>query len=336
MDIHVQPQNGEHLNTDAEYLGTDKQVNRTQPLVSVCIETYQQKNYIKKCIEGVLMQKTDFPIEIIIGEDESTDGTRDICKAYAKEFPDRIRLFLRDRGRSCVFDENGNRIFGYNGIWTRQTARGKYVALCEGDDYWTDPLKLQKQLSCLRENNRAVASITNAMLVNEDTQESRLYHSNRKEGFLNHKVVMLAGGGAYATASLFYEREKLHETTIYSNIESFHDTLAVDTILIYALSEAGEIYYIDEVMSVYRRWSGGIYSSVRSDEIAYVRLKERQLRGLLKLRHYVDTHRKKLIKKKISKEALEVIRISAEFNRFKYLKYLTLNAMIKLLFRYKR
>ena len=114
------------------------------PLVSICVQTYQHAPYIAECLEGLLKQKTTFPYEIILGEDESNDGTRDICKAYAKKYPEIIRLFLRRR--EDVIYINGNATGRYNFIQNLRTARGKYIALCEGDDYWTDPLKLQKQV----------------------------------------------------------------------------------------------------------------------------------------------------------------------------------------------
>jgi len=83
-----------------EYLGTNKAINKITPLVSVTVITYQHADYIRKCLDGILMQKTKFPYEVIIGEDGSTDGTKEICKEYAEMHPDRIRLFLRDRNIS--------------------------------------------------------------------------------------------------------------------------------------------------------------------------------------------------------------------------------------------
>ena len=113
-----------------------------KPMVTVRTSTYQHASFIKQCIEGVLMQKTDFPIEFIIGEDFSKDGTREIVFEYAKKYPDIIRVFTADynvgskvNGRRCI-----------------NAARGKYMALCEGDDYWVDPLKLQKQVDFLEKN----------------------------------------------------------------------------------------------------------------------------------------------------------------------------------------
>src|SRR5690606_4409195 len=113
------------------------------PVVSVCVQTYQHAPYIRECLDSILMQKTDFPFEILLGEDESSDGTREICIEYAEKFPDKIKLFLHRR-------ENNIQIFGYptgrfNFLTNLYSSNGKYIAICEGDDYWTDSDKLQKQ-----------------------------------------------------------------------------------------------------------------------------------------------------------------------------------------------
>lgn len=131
-----------------EYLGENKPINQIQPIVSVTVATYQHVNYIKQCLDGILMQKTDFPYEIILGEDGSVDGTQEICKEYAEKYPDKIRLFIRDRKLSQYIGKDG-KVTRFNGIWNRMSARGKYIAWCEGDDYWTDFLKLQKQIDFL-------------------------------------------------------------------------------------------------------------------------------------------------------------------------------------------
>lgn len=134
-----------------EYLGDDKEVNRMLPLVSVAVATYNQEKFIGQCLDGILMQKTDFPFEIIIGEDESSDNTREICKHYAEEHPDKIRLFLRDRKEShYIYPDGGSRLFNVH--WNLMSCRGKYIAFCEGDDYWTDPTKLQQQVDIMEKN----------------------------------------------------------------------------------------------------------------------------------------------------------------------------------------
>lgn len=110
-----------------------------EPLLSVVTITYNHEQYIAKCIEGVLMQKVNFPIEFIIAEDRSPDGTRAICEEYAEKYPDLLRLVTSEFNVGVV--ENEQRAF--------MAARGKYIATCEGDDYWTDPDKLQKQVDFL-------------------------------------------------------------------------------------------------------------------------------------------------------------------------------------------
>lgn len=103
------------------------------PKVSVVIITYNHADFIADAIEGALMQETDFPYEIIIGEDESEDGTREICIDYAERYPERIRLFLRSR--EDVIYINGRPTGRFNSVESLKAARGEYIAACEGDDY---------------------------------------------------------------------------------------------------------------------------------------------------------------------------------------------------------
>src|SRR5690606_1387456 len=117
--------------------------NVSAPVVSGCVQTYQQVKYISKCLDSILAQRTDFPFEIVLGEDESNDGTREICKAYQEKYPEKIRLFLRRRQDVIFID--GKPTGRYNMLENLRMARGKYIALCEGDDYWIDTEKLSKQ-----------------------------------------------------------------------------------------------------------------------------------------------------------------------------------------------
>jgi len=135
------------------------------PLVSVCIPAYQQEAFIKRCLDGVLNQKTDFPFEIILGEDESNDGTREICMEYADKFPGIIRLFLRSRKDVIFINQKPTGRFNF--LENLKAARGKYIALCDGDDYWTDLNKLQEQVSFLENNTGFVMCFTNVCLVNK-------------------------------------------------------------------------------------------------------------------------------------------------------------------------
>lgn len=110
--------------------------------VSIFMLTYNQEEYISQAIEGVLMQETTFPVELVIGDDCSTDGTVDICRHYRDRYPEMIKLFLNKK----------NVGIGRNYIKTLAQCTGKYVAICDGDDFWIDKLKLQKQVGFLENN----------------------------------------------------------------------------------------------------------------------------------------------------------------------------------------
>lgn len=117
------------------------------PLISVIAITYQHVKYIENCLNGILMQNLNCEWELLIAEDESTDGTREICIRFAEKYPNRIRLFLHSQKnlRKVLNKPSGIFPFTYNTLKTR----GKYVAGCSGDDIWTDPLKLQRQLDLM-------------------------------------------------------------------------------------------------------------------------------------------------------------------------------------------
>lgn len=109
------------------------------PLVSVCMTAYNHAPYLRQAVEGVLAQRTSFPVELVLGEDCSTDGTAEICRAYAARYPDRVRLVTSPR--NVGWRANYRRTF--------DACRGRYVAYCDGDDWWCDPLKLQRQVEAL-------------------------------------------------------------------------------------------------------------------------------------------------------------------------------------------
>ncbi|WP_295464944.1 glycosyltransferase [uncultured Pseudomonas sp.] len=116
----------------------------SRPLVSIVCLTFNHRDFIGQAIDGFLMQETDFPFEILINDDASTDGTRDILQAYAQRYPRLIRLILQQENQYAQGKPYGMPVF--------QQARGDYIAYCEGDDYWTDPRKLQLQVDFLERN----------------------------------------------------------------------------------------------------------------------------------------------------------------------------------------
>lgn len=113
------------------------------PLVSISCITYNHAPYIRECLNGFIMQKTNFPFEVLIHDDCSTDGTTEIIKEYVEKYPEIIKPLYEEENQYQQGKPSGS------AVWNLPRAKGKYVALCEGDDYWTDPLKLQKQVDFL-------------------------------------------------------------------------------------------------------------------------------------------------------------------------------------------
>jgi glycosyltransferase involved in cell wall biosynthesis len=132
----------------------------TIPFVSVVCKTYMHENYIRKCLEGFLIQKTTFPVEILINDDASTDRTTQIINEFQTKYP---KLFKTTFQTENQYKRNPKTPDFIKPL----KKQGKYIAKCEGDDYWTDPMKLQKQVEILEANPTFSACFTNAQVVNE-------------------------------------------------------------------------------------------------------------------------------------------------------------------------
>ena len=113
--------------------------NNYDVMVSICCITYNHAPFIRQCLDGFIMQKTDFAFEVLIHDDASTDGTEEIIREYEARYPEIIKP-LYEVENQWIKGRRGSKVFNF------PRAQGKYIALCEGDDYWTDPFKLQKQV----------------------------------------------------------------------------------------------------------------------------------------------------------------------------------------------
>lgn len=212
-------------------------------IVSVCMITYNHENYIREAIEGVLMQETNFPVELIIGEDCSTDETRNVCIEYANKHPELIRLLL----------PQNNLGVSKNFIDTLEACTGKYIAICEGDDYWTDSYKLQKQVDILERNNGVVACVTNSSIVD---LEGKLIQSERmiipptnKTGIYNlHDFFQNAH--QYPTLTVVFRNQNIEE--ISHRMEILKNPFLGDWILWVLLFQYGQFYFMNEVTAAYR------------------------------------------------------------------------------------
>ncbi|MBF0503481.1 MAG: glycosyltransferase [Candidatus Omnitrophica bacterium] len=202
--------------------------------VSVCMITYNQEAFIRQAIEGVLIQKCDFDYHLIICEDASTDKTGDICQQYADQDPQRVSYFRNDKNIGI-----GPNLFG-----ALKKVSGEFIAFCEGDDYWTDPYKLQKQINFLKQN----------------AEFNICYHKVRillQDGSLVDDFLMRVPGSETNIDDLIRFGNYIHTASVvYRNNFTIPEWLCHCPIADYPLNllsvRNGKIKYLDEFMSVYR------------------------------------------------------------------------------------
>lgn len=213
-------------------------------LVSINCITYNHETYIGDAIESFLNQKTDFDFEILIGEDCSKDGTRKVIEKYVLEYPTKIKLITSNENVGA--NKNGYRL--------HQQSLGKYIALCEGDDYWTDPLKLQKQVNYMEQNPHCTLCFHNAKVVSDNQEQNGRsvvpwLKNNGKHFHKNHKYTAgeLALLGYIPTASFLYPKHLLDDLPNW-----VFQSVVGDNVVKLITASHGYAYYMDEYMSVYR------------------------------------------------------------------------------------
>lgn len=231
------------------------------PLLSIVTITYNHEPFIAKTIEGVLMQQVNFPIELIIAEDCSTDGTRAICQRYAEQYPELIRLITSEFNVGAVVNERRAML----------TARGKYIAFCEGDDYWTDPLKLQRQVDFLEAHpdysvtfhRYQIYSRTQNVFKEDDC--GFLFTTDDVEGVEITMHMFLHRWVTQYLTMVF--RKDAFDTALIDSYKHFRDTH-----IMYHLIRNGKCYLYAFVGGVYNMTDAGIYSVLSNRQIGKMTL----------------------------------------------------------------
>jgi glycosyltransferase involved in cell wall biosynthesis len=228
------------------------------PVVSVWVVTYNQCKYIRQTLDGVLNQSTNFPFEIILGDDDSNDGTREICIEYARKYPNLIRLFFHSRANAIkIVGDRPNPNF--QGIYNWYQCRGKYIATIEGDDYWIDPEKLQKQVDFM-ENHPDFAGVGSNFSVCDENNN-----------VLKHAKYKNFTGTDFRLSYL----NKFHAITrtlnvMYRNYPSVFDEITdlahapfLDRIIGVMMAKRGPIRILPDITAMFRDGSG-FFTPLRS------------------------------------------------------------------------
>lgn len=232
------------------------------PLLSVCIVTYNHCRYIKNAIEGVLAQKCSFTFEILIADDCSQDGTIDIITAYQSNYPAQIKLLLA-KSNLGRYTGNGR----LNMLRALRASRGRYLALLEGDDFWTCENKLQLQVQQLEED-AAISAVCHNVHLMSGANLDGILSSLDTPAFYSFE--QLLKGNLVATGSLVIRR------SLVENIPDWYLFVPfLDWILCLQCACAGKLLFLPEVMGVYRLHENGVWAKAREDlrlrDVAYLK-----------------------------------------------------------------
>lgn len=239
------------------------------PLLSICIPTYRHEGFIAQTLEGCLSQQTDFEVEIVIGDDGSSDNTPHIIAQYAKRYPHKIRAFLHPKnlGPSEPKELGGKN----NVVFLFGQCKGQYIALCEGDDYWTNPRKLQTQVDFLENNPAFALTHHQTQVIYEDGSPSHFFNGEKQRG-VSTVEDLLTGEWFVATAS-----------SVFRNVFQkgmppwFMVAASGDLGIFIQAAFHGKVKYFSECMAVYRKHRGGMTQIHTSQNAFYLQNRKEML-----------------------------------------------------------
>lgn len=230
------------------------------PLVTVILPTHNHAPFIAQAIDSVLMQQTDFPFDILLHDDASTDGTADVCRAYAKEHPDKITLIAQSVNQYQI----DRRIQSHILI---PRVKAKYTAILDGDDFWVDPLKLQKQIDYMEAHPDCTLCIGSANAVDVNNKVVGRVAPYDEDRVVDPADMIRGGGGFVATNTI------LMPTELLKNLPEFADHIEAEDIPFQLLGAlAGYAWYMAGTLIAYRQlvpgsWSVRQYASAMETRI---------------------------------------------------------------------
>jgi glycosyltransferase involved in cell wall biosynthesis len=224
-------------------------ISSVTPIVSICCLTFNHEKYIRQTLDGFLMQQTNFSYEIVIHDDASTDNTVNIIKEYDLKYPNVFKPIYQKENQKSTYKSGMNPRFNY------PRSVGKYIALCEGDDYWTDPLKLQKQVDFLEANPEYVGCYNGCKHIND---KDEVIKETRYENYNSPSAEqLLTAEGAMITHSVMFRNIIKSYPALFDGVPSG------DTILYHLLGFHGHGKFLSDIKySAYRIHGGGIWSGI--------------------------------------------------------------------------
>ena len=304
----------------------------TRPLmVTIQCIAFNHEPYIRQCLDGFVMQKTNFRFEAIVHDDASTDGTAAIVREYAEKYPDIIKPIFETEN---LYSKGGG--FGLLQKIMDAHTHGKYVAFCEGDDYWTDPLKLQKQFDRLENHLECSICFCKVNTINKDgrLQKGTIPQNNASlpeivtlNDFMHNEFCL--GHWTFHTSSFFMRREIVDK---FDNnmTHVFHNFPYGDMPLLLTGLLNGDGVYIDEAMGVYRMFSGGYNSFLLAHPENAIRDEKKLIQAMHDLDEYTKMKYHDKIYCRIRRGELKIKKLSGDFRGLFERKYFPIYKMLGL------
>ena len=276
-------------------------------MVTVTCATYNHENYISQALDGILMQKTNFKYEVIVHDDASTDGTAAIVRQYAEKYPDIIRPIYQTENQYSKGISIGM-------TYLYPNARGKYLAPCEGDDYWIDENKLQKQVDFLESHPEFSLCAHNSKRYYMKQDRYEVENPVLQEGEVSARDMLIEPRHRWlATASLMYRREYAFDRPEFFSICPVRDY----ALRSYCFSQ-GKVYYMEEPMSVYRCEDANSWSErYRGSIDMKIDANNRMWRFLKAYDDYTGRKYHKLLKKRYQKHKKKYLALLDDYPRVK-------------------
>lgn len=281
-------------------------------LVSIVCLTYNHEKYIQQTLESFMNQKTNFNFEIIIHDDASTDNTKKIIMQYAEKFPKIIKpIFQKENQYSKGISIPTQILLPY--------IRGKYIAICEGDDYWVDNNKLQIQIDFLESNSEYGACVHNTYGEDIKSGEKKLLYPYKMDKDIYLKDVIEFGGQSYQSSSLVYKKEFLFNRPTFFNIMT--DIGVEDYPLAIFLALNGKIRYIAKPMSVYRLMTENSWTKQNSNSDQLINIYNHTIIMLDNINEYTQFKYDNMINKVILRNEYKINELLHNFKILRQRKY---------------
>lgn len=240
-------------------------MSEVKPLVAIHCLVYNHESYLRDCFEGFVMQQTNFPFVAIVHDDASTDGSAAIIREYEKKYPDIIKPIYETENQYSKHDGSLGRIMNA----AIEATGAKYVAMCEGDDYWTDPQKLQKQVDFMEANTEYSMCFHKVEVLSHNSNDIGLYDHLCERAYSAYEIY---DKWTIPTCSVLYSRNNL-------KLLRPKKCLFGDIVLFLSLANGGKLFCLDFIGGVYRRHQGGVSTQNNNElyKVLYYQYKEMEM-----------------------------------------------------------